>query len=184
MTVRFATAIALVLACSGFAQNGDRHISTLPVKALGGADTAIEPHPVNGALLVIGFSRESNQEARAWDERLGHEMNKPATGAAERIPVYNVVVLAGAPRLVRGMVRRLMKGAVPKARHATYYIVEEQAECWRALAGVAGEPDEGAAYVLRIDPTGRVCSRHKGPVSDRALASLLTRGCPGEGHTP
>ena len=182
MTGRFATAIALILACSGFAQNGDRHISTLPVKPLVGADTAIEPHPVNGALLVIGFSRESNQEARAWDERLSHEMNNPAKPAAERLPIYNVVVLAGAPRLVRGMVRRLMKGAIPKPRHASYYIVEEQAEVWRALAGVAREPDEGVAYVLRIDPAGRVCDRQQGPVTDHALASLLTRRCPSEEH--
>ena len=184
MNVRFGTAIALVLACSGLAQNGDRHISTLPVKPLVGADTAIEPHPINGALLVIGFSRESNQEARAWDERLSHEMNNLATVAAERLPIYNVVVLAGAPRLVRSMVRRLMKGAIPRARHATYYIVEEQAEYWRALAGVARETDEGAAYVLRIDPAGRVCGRHKGSVNDHALASLLTRGCQGEDDTP
>ena len=179
MNVRLGTAIALVLACSGLAQNGDRHISTLPVKSLVGADTAIEPHPFNGALLVIGFSRESNQEARAWDERLSHEVNQRATGTAERIPIYNVVVLAGAPRLVRGMVRRLMKGAIPEARHASYYIVEEQAEHWRALASAA---DEGAAYVLRIDPAGRVCDRHKGPVTDHALASLLSRRCPGEEH--
>ena len=184
MTVRFVTAIALVLACSALAQNGDRNISTLPVKPLAGADTAIEPHPVNGALLVIGFSRESNQEARAWDERLSHEMNNPDTVAAERLPIYNVVVLAGAPRLVRSLVRRLMKGAIPKAKHATYYIVEEHAEYWRALAGVAREPDEGAAYVLRIDPAGRVCGRHRGPVNDHALASLLTGRCPGEDDAP
>ncbi len=181
MNVRLATAIALVLACSGLAQNGDRHISMLPVKPLVGADTAIEPHPVNGALLVIGFSRESNAEARAWDERLSHEMNNPAKPAAERLPIYNVVVLAGAPRLVRGMVRRLMKGAIPNPRHASYYIVEEQAEYWRALAKVA---DEGVAYVLRIDLAGRVCERQQGPVTDHALANLLTPGCPGEEHGP
>ena len=77
-----------------------------------------------------------------------------------------------------------MKGAIPRAKHATYYIVEEQAEYWRALAGVAREPDEGAAYVLRIDPAGRVCGRHRGPVNDHALASLLTGGCPGEDDAP
>ena len=181
MTVRFATAMALVLACSGLAQDGDRHISTLPVQPLVGADTAIEPHPVNGALLVIGFSRESNQQARAWDERLSHEMNTPASAAAERLPMFNVVVLAGAPRLIRSMVKRLMKSTIPEARHASYYIVEEQAEYWRALAAVA---DEAAAYVLRIDPAGRVCSRHEGPVSDHALENLLTRGCPREEHAP
>ena len=94
------------------------------------------------------------------------------------MPIYNVFVLAGAPRFVRGMIRRAIRSSVPEAHRSTFYIVEKNDAFWRTLAAA---DDADAAYVLRLDPTGRTCARHVGPVTDAALATLLEAACTSTG---
>lgn len=171
MSARFAVGCTALLAALGVvAQEAvPVPISAQAVRTLDGQAGTIELDAATGSILVLGFSRESNPEVREWSRRL--------RGASPdvRVPIYNVFVLAGAPRLVRGMIRRAIRSSVPEAHRSSFYIVEKNDTFWRALAAAN---DADAAYVLRLDPTGRACARHVGPVTDGALAKMLETACP------
>ncbi len=159
-----AALAALAMAVALGAEDERAWHEPLPAKTLTGTDVALLPHSFAGAHLVVGFSRASNEQTRAWGERL------EASGEA---PVYRVVVLAGAPGFVRRMVARGIRGSFPEAKHEFFYLVDEKADAWRELVGF---DNEDAAYVLRLDGDGRVCARHQGEVTDAALAKLAA-GC-------
>ncbi len=150
--------------------------ATTPFEAtsLHGEAVMLEPHPVEGAILVVGFSRRSADQTEAWWERLRAAAELRAGGNLENVRLYNVVVLDGAPGFVRRMVRRAIRGDVPAEQHDSYVVVERDGNRWRELADVQ---DEDAAHVLRIDPMGRLCTRQSGPASDAALAKAIAETC-------
>ena len=141
-------------------------LAELPAKNLSGDETTVTLHPTQGAILVIGFTRESNESTRQWSERLE---------AQDAVPVYNVAIMEGAPRFVLGMLRRMLRRAIPEEQHARFLIVEREAQAWRAV--LHNEADEDAAHVLRLDADGRVCSRHVGPVTEDAVGRTLDAQC-------
>ena len=155
-----------VLAAAVAAQTPTAPIAAQPVKTLDGDAATVALDPATGAILVLGFSRESNPQASDWFRELRQ--------AAPDVPVYNMLVLAAAPRLVRGVIRRSIRGAVPEEDRSSFYVIERDEEFWRTLATVE---DDGIAYVLRVDPSGRLCARHAGPVSDAKLAGILAAAC-------
>ncbi|MDE0366813.1 MAG: hypothetical protein OXP09_14710 [Gammaproteobacteria bacterium] len=152
-------------------------ITTQPTRSLEGAAAPIEAHPVDGAVLVLAFSRKSNRQVESWTHRLNAILSRPSQEHQGGLRFYNVIVLAEAPRLVRGMIRRAIRSGVPKVNQGKYRIVERDAAFWRALAAV---DDASQAHVLRIDPGGRVCERKVGPVTDQALADILEARCTNE----
>lgn len=164
-------------------------VPTLPLTALDGDDATIEPHRVLGAMLIVGFSRESGERTREWGmhidrwgaERAGEEERpKPPHLPVESeltddpMPVFSVSVIGDVSRMMRGLMRRLMKGVMPEEVEGSFFLAYEEAEAWRDLASVE---DEDAAYLLRVDSAGRVCARHAGPPSDEALEGLLAASC-------
>ena len=164
-TLSLAALAALEMAVAQGAEEDERAWrEPLPAKTLTGTEVALLPRTFASAYLVVGFSRASNEQTRAWGKRL------EASGEA---PVYRVVVLAGAPGFVRRMVARGIRGSVPEATHESFYLVDEKADAWRELVDF---DDEGAAYVLRLNGDGGVCARHQGEVTDAALAKLAA-GC-------
>ena len=177
MNARFAVGgIALLAALGAAAEEAvSAPVGVQALRTLDGQAGSIELDAATGGILVLGFSRESNAEVREWSRRL-REASRDA-----RVPIYNVFVLAGAPGLVRGMIRRAIRSSVPEAHRGAYYIVEKDDAFWRTLAA---EDDADAVYVLRLDPTGRTCARHVGPVTDAALATLLEAACPRNGDAP
>ncbi len=48
----------------------DRHIATQPTRSLDGAAAPVEPHPIEGAALVLAFSRKSNRRIQGSTLRL------------------------------------------------------------------------------------------------------------------
>ena len=187
---RGAVACALAFACGALAWGeGAATVAALPLTALDGDEVTIEPHSVLGALLIVGFSQESGDQTRAWghhvaewaDERSGGgtptpPMHLPVESSAteDHMPVFSIVVIGEASRFMRGRFRRMMKGVMPAEVEGSFFLAYEDADAWREVAGV---DDEAAAYVLRIDATGGICSRHAGPPSDEALAGLLDAPC-------
>lgn len=175
MNVRLAAASVVLAGLGAAAQSSDLDLVTQPVMTLDGDATVLALHPDHGAVLVVGFTRESNPEAQAWSQRLQSALGAPA---ASDIPFYNIIMLAGAPRLVRGLIRRGIRSGVPEEQHGLYYIVDQDAEFWLAFATV---DDEDRVHVLRVDPRGRPCKRHVGAVTDDALAGMLEAACPAAG---
>ena len=140
----------------------------LAARTLDGVDLSVPRDLPPGALLVVGFSRASNDQTQPWREALD---------AADRVPpTYSVLVLAGAPRFVRGLIARAARRAVPDEDHHSVLIVAENGDGWRAL--VDFEPDaEDAAYVVRVDGLGGRCFRHVGPVTDATIRAAQDAAC-------
>ena len=159
--------LLLGTALSAAAQPAD-----LPARTLGGADLSVPGDLPPGALLIVGFSRGSNEQAEPW-ARAVDAVGAPAAA-------YSVLVLEGAPRWVRGLIVRGVRRAVPKDDHDSVLIVTKNAAGWRALVGFEAERED-AAYVVRIDALGNTCFRHVGPVTDEAVRASLDAACtPGD----
>ncbi len=147
---------------------------TASAVTLGGAEVAVPQDLAERSLLVATFRRAANDGAREWRSRLDEDPRFEGWSS------YSVIVLAGAPGLVRRLVARSVRREVPEDRHESFLLVNEDAESWRTLVGSFGDGDEDGAeavFVVRIE-NGQVCARHRGPVSDRALNELLGAACP------
>lgn len=176
MSVRLAACGAVVLATlatlAETPEAADAPLAAQPLTTLDGKSGTIALDPVRGGLLVLGFSRQSNPQAREWSQQLR---------ARSGVPIYNLVGLVGAPRFVRGMVRRGIRSGVAEEDRSTFFIVEEDDAFWRALAAV---DDDDPAYVLRVNPKGDVCARHVGPATQEAVSRILEAPCDGAGGAP
>ena len=132
-----------------------------------------------GALLVVGFTRASNDQTRPWRERFEAQDGTP--------PVYVSLVLASAPRWVRGLAVRSIRGTLPEDRHDSVLIVTQGEDAWRALVGFAATAED-SAYVVRLNATGQTCFRHVGAMTDAAFEASLNADCavasPGTGDGP
>ena len=123
-------------------------------------------------LLVMSFHRAANGSARGWRSALDEEAR------AAEWSVYTVVVLEGAPQMIRRFVVRGLRGDVPADRHGSFLVVEEGADAWRVLAGSDGEAEDqnDAVFVARLEG-GKVCTRYRGLVSAAALDRLFSAPC-------
>ena len=147
-----------------------------PLTTLDGESGTIALDPVRGGVLVLGFSRESTAQARQWSAQL-----RTAGQGNPGVPIYDVVGLVGAPRFVRGVVRRGIRSGVPEEDRGTFFIIEEDDAFWRTLAAV---DDDKPAYVLRLNANGVVCARHVGPATDKVVARILGARCDEAGDAP
>ena len=175
MSIRLAACGAVVLATlatlAETPEAADAPLAAQPLTTLDGKSGTIALHPGRGGLLVLGFSRQSNPQAREWSAQL---RAKSAEQGRQGMPLYNVVGLVGAPRFVRGMVRRGIRSGVAEEDRSTFFIVEEDDAFWRALAAV---DDDDPAYVLRVNPQGVVCARHVGAATEQAVSRILEASC-------
>ena len=124
------------------------------------------------ALLVASFHRSANGSARAWRGAL-EEDTRAANWSA-----YTVIVLDGAPELIRRFVVRGVRAEVPEDRRGSFLVVEEGSDPWRTLVGSDGEEEDrnDAVFVARLED-GAVCARVRGVVSAEALDELFGAVC-------
>jgi hypothetical protein len=116
--------------------------------------TEVRGHP---AMLVAGFSREGGNATGAWVRAIR------ADGALAGIPVYEIAQIAGAPGLIRGMIRSGMKKSVPAAEHDTFVVLTQDDKAWRTYFDVG---DDQVPYVMLLDESGKVLWRGHGPAAE------------------
>ncbi|MEM7221092.1 MAG: hypothetical protein AAF515_22215 [Pseudomonadota bacterium] len=137
---------------------------------LAGDDVRLPLHDA-AHVMLISFTRAAGSQSEAWLRELDD--------AGFEVPVFPVVVLAGAPGFVRRMVVRGIRGDVPKALHERFVIVHKHHEPWRRLA--ADADDEQIQVLLVTDPAAEpmiACYRAQGAATEAAIAELLTAaGC-------
>ena len=123
-------------------------------------------------LLVMSFHRAANGGARAWRSALDEDSR------AGEWSIYTVIVLDGAPEMIRRFVVRGVRREVPEDRHGSFLVVEEGAGAWRTLASSNGEAEDqdDAVFIARLED-GKVCARHRGVVSAAALDRLFSAPC-------
>lgn len=131
------------------------------------AGTAVElPEALNGRIgvLVVGFSHASQGQVAAWGKRLTADY-----GQSAGVAFYEIPMLAGAPKILRGMIVKSMGKAVPEKEQPHFLPLTENEAAWRTVAHYA-KPDD--AYVLLIDGTGTVRWQTEGDATDPAYAAL------------
>jgi hypothetical protein len=118
-------------------------------------------------VLVVGFSQSSRVEVTAWGKRLAAEYKDSPT-----VVYYEMPVLAGVPKLLRGWVLKKVTEGVPDRAKARCLPVFDHEADWKAASGFTRDED---AYVLLVDGTGKVIWRTEGPVDDQHFAELKRR---------
>ena len=130
----------------------------------GDAVTLPEALKGNTGVLVVGFSKESQGAVAAWGRRLAKDYRE-----SRRVPYFEVAMLEGAPRLLRGMIVREMRSSVPDPERPHFLTLTGGEAAWRAAAHYA-KPDD--AYVLLVDGGGAVPWQMEGYATDSPYASL------------
>ncbi len=116
---------------------------------------AVKGHP---AVVVVGFTRGSQGQIKAWRDRL-----------SAGIDAWSIAILEDAPRLVRGVAIAGIRSGVPPNRRDRFVIVIHNEKQLKAALGF-DRPDD--AYVALIDRDGAIRWRFHGPVADGPLRDL------------
>lgn len=151
--------LSIVLVISAHLLHGQQAIPIIEGETLAGNKVSL-PAAAAGraALLIIGFTRGSQDQTKAWSLR-----------ARDRFPAWSIAVLEDVPRLLRGMVTRGIRSGLPKEQHGRFVLVYQGEKQLKQAAGF-GRPDD--AYLLVIDGAGAVRWSFHGPVTDAAIDQL------------
>jgi hypothetical protein len=115
-------------------------------------------------VLVIGFSQGSRDAVTVWGKKLAVDYyDSPA------VAYYEMPVLAGVPKLMRGFVAGRIKAAVSDRGRPHFVPLVENEAAWRSLVHYTA-PDD--AYVLVVDGFGVVRWQTQGQATDAAYAVL------------
>jgi hypothetical protein len=125
----------------------------------------VRGHP---AVLVAGFSREGGNGTGAWVKSIHSD------AALSGCTVYEIAEIAGAPSIIRGMIKSGMRKGVPPAEQNNFVVLTQDEKPWRAYFDVS---DDQVPYVLLIDATGKVLWHGHGQATELEpqLRSALQR---------
>ncbi len=142
--------------------------TTIPrsqVTALAGNTVAL-PDALHGkfGVLVVGFSHASEDQVAAWGRLLEADY-----GQSHDVTYFEIAMLAGAPKMVRGMIVKSMTKSVPAAERPHFLPMVEGEPAWRAVAHYE-KPDD--AYVLIVDERGTVRWQTEGEATDAAYSDF------------
>ena len=122
-------------------------------------------------VLILGFSRESRDQAAAWGKRLASDF-----GDSSQVVYYELPMLEDVPRLLRGVVLRAIVKDVSERGKPHFVPLTGNETQWKAITHFTEEKD---AYVLVVDGSGAVRWQVEGEPTDehyrtmqRAIAAL------------
>jgi hypothetical protein len=115
-------------------------------------------------VLVLGFSKNSGDVCKGWGQRLA-----ASYGDSHDVLYYQMPVLEGVPKLIRGMVVKGIKSGVPGAEQSHFLPTFSDEAEWQKVARYANADD---AYVLVVDGEGRVRWQTSGKATDAGFAAL------------
>ena len=115
------------------------------------------------AILVVGFSPDSKEQARLWSKQL-------IEADLGRSNVYGLVMLDRVPRLLRSFVLHEIRKDVAASFQFRFLIITNDDQQWRKLAGVQSLQD---AYLLVVD--GQGLTRWRSHESFSVIALARTR---------
>ena len=155
----------LLMGSSGWAQAGLGTVPAVQGELLSGTKVnLLESLQGKSGVLVVGFSQGSREEVAAWGRRLAGDYRD-----SPNVVYYEMPVLAGVPKLLRGWVLKKVNEGVPdRAKGHCLPVMEHEAE-WKQAAGFTRDED---AYVLVVDGAGKVTWRTEGAVDDARFAEV------------
>ena len=144
------------------------HIPTARGTTLTGTDMAL-PNSLNGKIgvLVVGFSRASGEQISDWGRLIEAQY-----GQSRELTYFEIPMLAGMPKLLRGMVIKQMSSTVPGPERAHFVPLTEDDKPWRAVARYDKADD---AYVLVVNGGGVLLWQTEGEATDAAWADFKAK---------
>lgn len=133
------------------------------------ADEKVElPDAARGevAVLIFGFTKASKEPTSAWARKIESEF-----GMRSGFVLYQLPVLESVPRWIRGMVISSMKKGVPENRRAHFVPILQNEADLKKLVNYE-QPDD--AYLVVLDPSGKVVLQKHGPFSEAAYVPFRT----------
>ena len=118
-------------------------------------------------VLVLGFSHASRDEVAGWGKRLAGDYRESPT-----VIYYEMPMLAGVPRMMRGFIAGQIKGSVPDRAKARFVPLLENEAGWREVTHSKSGDD---AYVLVVDEHGLVQLEMQGAATDAAYGAVKQR---------
>ena len=162
---RYLFCLALLVAEFAVAQSQNARIPRTHGTTFAGNEVTL-PDDLRGrvGVLVIGFSKNSGDRCKGWGQRVAGSY-----GDSRDVSYYQMPVLEGVPKLIRGMVVKGIKSGVPGAEQPHFLPMFSDEAAWRKVAHYANADD---AYVLVVDGEGRVRWQTSGTVSDAGFGAL------------
>ncbi len=145
--------------------------SLTPIPAVAANTLAGEPVHLpsdfhgKAGILVLGFAKDARTEVRDWGKRLATDYFTSPT-----VLYYEMPVVAGVPRLLRGIVLKQVAAEVSERGKHHFVPINDNEARWRALAHVT---DPNLAYLLVVDGSGNVQWTTSGPLSDAAYKAVI-----------
>ena len=138
--------------------------------------TAVLPQMAAGrvALLLLGFSYDSRFAVEAWAGKFRAQFD-----ADSRVTFYEVPLIGGLARMGKWFIDSGMRRGTPKADYEHVITVYGGTDPWKQRVGFRAPK---AAYLVLLDPSGRVAWRYAGGFDEQAYTTLsaeiskLTRG--------
>lgn len=139
--------LAFVLVSSAAAANGPSMPSTAGETLSGKKIVLAEAVRGHAVALVAGFSREGGSGTGAWVKAIHSD------GALSDVTIYQVAMLAGAPSLLRGMIKNSMKNGLTPAEQDRFVVLVQDEKAWRSYFEVNSDKDP---YIALLDASGKM----------------------------
>ena len=163
-------AVGLIAACflmvaTGWSEDTPAHIPVAHGTTLDGT-VVVLPDALKGktAVLVVGFSHASQGQVTNWGRLI-----TAAYGKTAGLTYYEIPMLGGAPKMLRGMIVKSVGKSVPAAEKPHFLPLTEDDKLWRAIAHYDKSDD---AYLLLLDTDGTVRWQTQGEPTDAAFADF------------
>lgn len=164
--VHAKAAILLLLLASSALSQSLSHIPAAHGVTLTGMSVTL-PQSLQGepAVLILGFSHASQAQVANWGNHLAQ-----VNGDSKEVTFYEIPMLGGAPKMLRGMIIKSMGKSVPEAQKPHFLPLTEDDKPWRTAANY-DKPD--IAYILLVDGKGAIRWRTEGDESDTTYSELM-----------
>jgi len=113
------------------------------------------------AILVIGFSRGGGAQCGPFARKLAKEPNIRDGSVA----IYQIAMLASAPRVIRPMILHGMRGGMPKEEQDRFLPLFHDEAQWKQVSGFS-KSGENDAYLILVSSDGTVRWTTHGQYSD------------------
>lgn len=117
------------------------------------------------ALLALGFTYDSRFAVEAWVKRYRAEFPDKA-----KTTFFEVPMIGGMARLGKWFIDSGMRRGTPKADHENVITVFGGVDPWKERVGYKNEKD---AYLILLDPEGKIRWMHHGGFDDTAFRALV-----------
>jgi hypothetical protein len=119
----------------------------------------------NPAVVIFSFSKTAGNDARTWNERLARDFPKDVSS-------YTIIMLESVPKPFRGMALSGIKSSMPRSVQDRTIVLYRDELLWKQRLAFSVDSH---AYVVLLNPDGRIAWRSEGAFTEGAYAQMKDR---------